>query len=308
MVLSNLRYSLREAFLHFRRNWSTALGAVVTMFLSLFIIGLFIIGSTVVSRMVGSVEDKVTIQAFLADSADKNTVDQMQATIEKWSNVESVTYKSKDQALQEYRSTMTNRNASAAVDALDGQNPVPASLVIKLNDPKLVQTTAEKLASDSTFKTICDDPSDPADSVQYGQETVERLFTMTNYIRIGGVVLVVLLTFAAFIFINNTVRLAIAARRREIAIMRLVGASNGFIRGPFLMEGALEAFFGSVLAIVTLQLLMSLVMPRLEDSLQFLSFEVDPVIIFFTYVALLVIGIVLGLFGSAIAMRRYLKV
>lgn len=308
MVLSNLRYSLREAFLHFRRNWSTALGAVVTMFLSLFIIGLFILGSAVVSRMVGSVEDKVTIQAFLADSADKNTVDQMQATIQKWNNVESVTYKSKEQALEEYRSTMTNRNASAAVDALDGQNPVPASLVIKLNDPKLVQSTAQKLANDSTFKTICDDPDDPADSVQYGQETVERLFTITNYIRIGGVVLVLLLTFAAFIFINNTVRLAIAARRREIAIMRLVGASNGFIRGPFLMEGALEAFFGSVLAIVALQLLMGFVMPRLEESLQFLSFEVDPVIVFLTYVALLVIGILLGLFGSAIAMRRYLKV
>lgn len=308
MVLSNLRYSLREAFLHFRRNWSTALGAVVTMFLSLFIIGLFILGSAVVSRMVGSVEDKVTIQAFLADSADKNTVDQMQATIQKWNNVESVTYKSKEQALEEYRSTMTNRNASAAVDALDGQNPVPASLVIKLNDPKLVQSTAQKLANDSTFKTICDDPDDPADSVQYGQETVERLFTITNYIRIGGVVLVLLLTFAAFIFINNTVRLAIAARRREIAIMRLVGASNGFIRGPFLMEGALEAFFGSVLAIVALQLLMGFVMPRLEESLQFLSFEVDPVIVFLTYVALLVVGILLGLFGSAIAMRRYLKV
>lgn len=308
MVLSNLRYSLREAFLHFRRNWSTALGAVVTMFLSLFIIGLFILGSAVVSRMVGSVEDKVTIQAFLADSADKNTVDQMQTTIQKWNNVESVTYKSKEQALEEYRSTMTNRNASAAVDALDGQNPVPASLVIKLNDPKLVQSTAQKLANDSTFKTICDDPNDPADSVQYGQETVERLFTITNYIRIGGVVLVLLLTFAAFIFINNTVRLAIAARRREIAIMRLVGASNGFIRGPFLMEGALEAFFGSVLAIVALQLLMGFVMPRLEESLQFLSFEVDPLIVFITYVALLVIGILLGLFGSAIAMRRYLKV
>lgn len=308
MVLSNLRYSLREAFLHFRRNWSTALGAVVTIFLSLFIIGLFIVGSAMLSRMVGSVEDKVTIQAFLADSADKNTVDNMQATIEKWDNIESVTYKSKEQALEEYRSTMYNRNAAAAVDALDGQNPVPASLVIKLNDPKLVQTTAEKLAKDATFKTICDDPANPADSVQYGQETVERLFNVTNYIRIFAAAAVVLLTFVAFVFINNTIRLAIAARRREIGIMRLVGASNGFIRGPFLMEGALEAFFGAVLAIVVLQLILSIVVPHLEDSLRFLSFAVDPLTVFLTYIALIVIGILLGLFGSAIAMRRYLKV
>lgn len=308
MVLSNLRYSLREAFLHFRRNWSTALGAVVTIFLSLFIIGLFMIGSTMLSRMVGSVEDKVTIQAFLGDNANKDTVDQMQSTIEKWSNVESVTYKSKDQALDEYRTTMSNRNAAAAVDALDGQNPVPASLVIKLSDPKQVKTTAEKLASDATFKTICDDPADPGDSVQYGQETVDRLFSVTNYIRIIAAVLVILLTFVAFVFINNTIRLAIAARRREIGIMRLVGASNAFIRGPFLMEGAMEAFFGAILSIIVLQLILSLFVPHLEDSLQFLSFSVDGVTVFFTYLALIVIGILLGLFGSAIAMRRYLKV
>ena len=308
MGLSNLRYSFHEAFLHFRRNWSTALGAVVTIFLSLFIIGLFMIGSTMLSRMVGSVEDKVTIQAFLSDSADKTAVDTMQDTIEKWDNVESVTYKSKEQALEEYRNTMSNRNAAAAVDALDGQNPVPASLVIKLDDPKLVKTTAEKLSADPSFKSICDDPEDPGDSVQYGQETVDRLFNVTNYIRIIAAVLVILLTFVAFVFINNTIRLAIAARRREIAIMRLVGASNGFIRGPFLMEGAMEAFFGAVLSIIVLQVLLSVFVPHLEEALQFLSFSVDPLTVALTYIALIIIGIILGLFGSAIAMRRYLKV
>ncbi len=308
MVLSNFRYSFHEAFLHFRRNWSTALGAVVTIFLSLFIIGLFMIGSSMLSRMVGSVEDKVTIQAFLSDGADQSAVDSMKAEIEKWDNVESVTYKSKDQALEEYRTTMSNRNATSAVDALDGQNPVPASLVIKLDDPKLVQTTAEKLTDDANFQKICDDPEDPAQSVQYGKDTVDRLFNVTNYIRIIAAVLVLLLTFVAFVFINNTIRLAIAARRREIAIMRLVGASNGFIRGPFLMEGAMEAFFGSILAIVILQVLLSVFVPHLEDALQFLSFSVSTATVALTYLALIIIGILLGLFGSAIAMRRYLKV
>ena len=308
MVLSNFRYSFHEAFLHFRRNWSTALGAVVTIFLSLFIIGLFMIGSSMLSRMVGSVEDKVTIQAFLSDGADQSAVDSMKTEIEKWDNVESVTYKSKDQALEEYRTTMSNRNATAAVDALDGQNPVPASLVIKLDDPKLVQTTAEKLTDDANFQKICDDPEDPAQSVQYGKDTVDRLFNVTNYIRIIAAVLVMLLTFVAFVFINNTIRLAIAARRREIAIMRLVGASNGFIRGPFLMEGAMEAFFGAILAIVILQVLLSVFVPHLEDALQFLSFSVSTTTVALTYLALIIIGILLGLFGSAIAMRRYLKV
>lgn len=308
MVPSNFGYSLREAGHHFRRNLSTALGAVVTIFLSLFIIGVFILGSAIVNNMVGSVEDKVTIQAFLSDDASQDAVDQLQASIKGWDNVESVTYKSKDEALEEYRTTMSNKNAAAAVDALDGQNPVPASLVIKLTDPQQVSATAQKLIADNDFVSVCDDPDNPSASVQYGQETVERLFSVANYIRIIAVILVVMLTFVAFVFINNTIRLAISARRREIAIMRLVGASNGFIRGPFLMEGALEALLGAVLAVGALQAIITLLLPRLENSLQFLVISVDPQIMGLTYVALVLVGLIIGLFGSAIAMRRYLKV
>ena len=308
MAPSNFGYSLREAGHHFRRNLSTALGAVVTIFLSLFIIGVFVLGSSIVNNMVGSVEDKVTIQAFLSDDAAQDKVDALQKSVQGWDNVESVTYKSKDEALEEYRTTMSNKNAAAAVDALDGQNPVPASLVIKLDDPQQVSATADKLIADPSFAEVCDDTDNPAASVQYGQETVERLFSVANYIRVIAVVLVIMLTFVAFVFINNTIRLAISARRREIAIMRLVGASNGFIRGPFLMEGALEALIGALLSIGALQLVISVVLPRLESSLQFLAIAVDPAIVGFTYVILIVVGVVIGLFGSAIAMGRYLKV
>ena len=130
MVPSNLGYSLREAGHHFRRNWTTVLGAVVTIFLSLFIIGLFVLGSVMISSVVGGVEDSVTIQAYLADDASDSAVQAFQAKIEGWDNVESVTYKSKEQALNEYRTSMSNRNASDAVAALDGENPLPASLVV----------------------------------------------------------------------------------------------------------------------------------------------------------------------------------
>lgn len=308
MAPSNFGYSLREAGHHFRRNLSTALGAVVTIFLSLFIIGVFVLGSSIIDNMVGSVEDKVTIQAFISDDASQDKVDALQSSIQGWDNVESVTYKSKDEALEEYRTTMSNKNAAAAVEALDGQNPVPASLVINLDDPQQVSATADRLIADPSFAEVCDDKDNPAASVQYGQETVERLFSVANYIRVIAVVLVVMLTFVAFVFINNTIRLAISARRREIAIMRLVGASNGFIRGPFLMEGALEALIGALLSIGALQLIISVLLPRLENSLQFLVISVDPAVVGFTYGMLVLVGLLIGLFGSAIAMGRYLKV
>lgn len=308
MVPSNIGYSLRECGHHFRRNWTTVLGAVVTIFLSLFIIGLFVLGSVMINNMVGSVEDTVTIQAFLSDDADQSAVTAFQEKVKSWNNVESVTYKDKDQALEGYRTSMSNRNAADAVAALDGENPLPASLVIKLTDPQQVEDAAQKIIADSDFKQICDDADNPAGDVNYGRQTVERLFSVANYIRIAAVVLVALLTFVAFVFINNTIRLAITARRREIAIMRLVGASNGFIRGPFLMEGTLEALIAALLAIGALAAGSNALLGKLSDTLSFLSFDIAQSTVFATYSLLLAIGVVIGLFGSAMAMRRYLKV
>jgi cell division transport system permease protein len=315
MAPSNIGYSLREAGHHFVRNGSTTFGAVITIFLSLFIIGLFAMGSVLLDGMVGTVEDQVTIQAFLSDNADDSTVSQLEDTIQGWSEVESVTYKSKEEALSEYRETMTKRNAADAVAALDDRNPIPASLVIKLSDPQNVQTVAERLGSDSTFAKVADvttnddgTTSDPADQVQYGQGTVERLFTVTNWIRIITIILVVLLTFVAFVFINNTIRLSISSRRREIAIQRLVGASNGFIRGPFITEGVLQALIGSVLSIGALEVIRRFGLPMLAERITFLNFTISTRATLSTYGLLVCMGLIIGMFGSLIAMRRYLKV
>ncbi len=308
MAPSNLGYSLHEAGRHFRRNWSTALGAVVTIFLSLFVIGLFVIGSVLLNRLAGDVENQVTIQAFLSDGADKSAVNAFQQKISGWDFVDDVTYKSKEEALESYREKMSDKNANDVVAALDGTNPLPASLVITLSDPKQVENVASMIIEDNDFKSISDDTENPTRSVQYGRDTVKKLLSVTYVLRFGTIVLVGLLAFIAFVFINNTIRLAISARRREIAIMRLVGASNGFIRGPFLAEGMLEALLGSLLAILVLQGGTLIVLPRLQAGLSFLSFDIPTVILTLTYASLVGIGCLLGLFGSAIAMRRYLRV
>lgn len=318
MVPSNFGYSIREAGTHFRRNWSTCLGAVVTIFLSLFVIGLFVFGSVVLQNIFGSVEDKVTIQAFLSDDAAPEGVEGIPEKVEpfmnqvkSWPNVKSVTFKSKEKAFEEYKETMTNKDATDAVAALDGKNPVPASLVIELEEPQQVKQTADRIIASPDFKEIADlagEEDKVESSVLYGQGDVEKLFKVTSYVRIIGVALVVMLTFIAFVFINNTIRLAINARSNEIAIERLVGASNSFIRGPFLAEGALEAVLGALLAVVALQLVNIYGIPVLEQSLPFLSFSLSHDVIMKTYAGLTGIGLLIGLFGSAIAMRRYLKV
>lgn len=315
MAPSNIGYSIREAGHHFVRNGSTTFGAVVTIFLSLFIIGLFAMGSVLLDGMVGTVEDQVTIQAFVSDSASEDGINALQTKIEGWDEVESVTFKTKDEALAEYRDTMTNKNAPNAVQALDGKNPIPASLVIKLHDPQDVEGVAQRLGSDADFAKVADittnddgSQTSPADEIQYGQGTVERLFTVTNWIRVITLVLVALLTFVAFVFINNTIRLSISSRRREIAIQRLVGASNGFIRGPFIMEGVLQAVIGSAFAIAALEAIRRFGLPELATRMTFLNFSIPLKATLSTYGLLVGMGLIIGLFGSAIAMRRYLKV
>ena len=308
MVPFNLGYSVREAGSHFTRNLSTSLGAVVTIFLSLLIIGLFTVASAIVNNVVGDVESRITIQAFLSDDADQATVDALETQIQGWNGVDSVTYKSKEEALAEYRETMVAANAADAVAALDGRNPIPASLVIKLTDASMAQGVADDIVASPQFLEVCDSPSSPASSVQYGAETVEKLLSLTNGIRIVAAALVVLLIFVAFVFINNTIRLSIMARRAEIGIMRLVGASNSFIRGPFFMEGILQAVAGFVIALGVLEDLPRTVIPGVANAFPFFNFNVDPVTYLWVYLMLFILAVIIGVLGSMLAMRRYLKV
>ena len=305
MAPSNLGYSLREAGSHFTRNWTTSLGAVITIFLSLFIIGLFIIGSAMINSMIGSVQDTVKISAFISVDASDEDVEAFMEKIEGWDNVKNVEFKTKDDALEDFQSSSSD--ADATISALDGENPLPRSYTIEMNEPSQVEEMANKIKQDSDFQQIVDG-GNVDESVLYGQEEVARLFQFTDYIRLAAVVLVALLTFVAFIFINNTIRLSITARRREIAIMRLVGASNGFIRGPFVAEGVLQALLGSLLAIGCLELVRNFLMPLIQENLKFMPFNVTMAMYLATYGSLILVGIVIGLFGSAIAMRRYLKV
>ncbi len=302
--MSSFIYFLRESLRGFTRNLSTTLGSIVTIFLSLLIIGIFLIGGIIVDNVMSGVENEVSITAFISDDAAEEDVASLQSYLESIPDVKTVTFVTKEQALENFRSTSN----SDIIDTLDGQNPLPASFEIELSDPQLVTDVANNIAGNELFKKICDDPENPPESLKYGQQTVERLFTLVNYIRYIGIALIALLIFIALVFINNTIRLAILARRKEIAIMRLVGASNNFIRGPFLMEGALHALIGAALAIGVLEALHMFVLPVLQQQLLFLNFNIGAATFVYIYLILTGSGLVIGLIGSALAMRRYLKV
>ena len=300
--MSSLFYFFKESLTGFTRNLSTTLGSIITIFLSLLIIGIFLVGGLIVDNTVKSVEDKVSITAYVSDDAEQSDIDTVMKAIEKMDGVQSVGFTTKDEALQNFSNSMSS---SEIVDQIDGMNPLPASIDVELADPQMVEGIASQIEGNSTFAKIADEEN-PADSIKYGQSSVKRLFELTNYIRYIGVALVALLIFIALV--SNTIRLTVFARRKEIAIMRLVGASNGFIRGPFLMEGAMHAVIGSALAILSIEMLRRFALPQVSNTLAWLPIDLSTTSYLMIYAALIVAGLVIAGIGSLFAMRRYLKV
>ena len=191
MAPSNLGYSLREAGSHFFRNWTSSLGAVFTIFLSLFIIGLFVIGSAMVSSVIGDIEQTVTITAFISDNATDEDIEAFRDELETWDNVANIEFKTKEDALEDYRRTMSD-HAEATISALDGENPLPRSFVIQMQDSSQVEDTANRIKSDELYRKIVDDDDPDVDdvdadvnaSVRWGQEEVSVLFEVTHLYRV----------------------------------------------------------------------------------------------------------------------------
>ena len=301
----NFNYFIRESLTSFRRNWVMSLGAVITIYLSLLIVGVSVGGSMIASQIVKDVEEKVQIRVFLKDGAAPADLDALQAVIENDSRVKSVDYTTKEKALEEFAQTMSE--SPELVDQLE-TNPLPASFDVDLNTPQDVIAVVEMIKAEPSFAAVADRPEDPEKSLKYGQQIVNRLFAFTRILRIVGVVFIVMLAVISLIFINNTIRLAIYSRRKEIGIMRLVGASNWFIRTPFMLEGVLQSLVGAALALLTLGLIQAFVMPKVVETVSFLPVSLSGTSALQISLILVVGGILIGLAGSTFALRRYLRV
>lgn len=301
----NVGYFLRESVQNFRRNWVMSFGAVITIYLSLLIVGISVLTGVIIGDVVKSVESKVSIQIFLKDGAAVPDVDALQKKLVSDPLVKSVDYVSKEEALTRFKKDMAS--SPEIVQNIRG-NPLPASLDLTLKNPREVEAMVAKIKADPLFTKVADRPDAPEESLKYGQQIVRKLFAFTRVIRYVEIAFIIMLAVVSLIFINNTIRIAIYARRKEIAIMRLVGASNWFIRMPFLLEGVIQSLIGATLALLTVLALSALVIPRLKEAVPFLPLAVQGGAMAQITLVLIAAAVVLGLLGSGLALRRYLKV
>lgn len=292
--MGRVSFFLGEAFRSLWRNYFMTIAAVVTVFLSMFLLGVVMVFVYNINAVLKDVEQKVEISVYLKDTASADDIETMQKEIVEMVEVKDSQFISKDEALKRLKEDL--KEHEELIKDLPA-NPLPASFEISLKNPEEVSVVAQRF-----------DGRPIVDEVRYGKEIAERIFSVTSVIRNISAVFVVLLGAVSILLISNTIRLSIYARRREVEIMKLVGATNWFIRWPFIIEGLTVGVLGAVLAVVFVLLGTDFVMDRIRENLVFLTVPYDAVSSVQTGLVLLGVGALIGAVGSGLGLRRFLNV
>lgn len=279
---------VREALLAFKRAPLLSALSVTTIAFSLFVLGLFGLVVVNLQDALRNVEERVEIVAYLLPGTPIETTAQGLKDIEAFPEVQSATYVSEDQALARARAELVEfRDVLRELE----RNPLPASIEVKLKpgfrDTEHVSTVAERLRG---FGFV--------DDVRFGRDWVEKLDRLRQLSAAVGIVVGAAFAVVAVIIIGTTIRMAVLQRSREIAIMRLVGATNGFIRRPFLLQGAIKGLLGGLVA-VGLSFAAYALIDRYLLQAAFFTRE--------QAVAIIAFGALIGLLGSATSVGRHLK-
>jgi len=279
-----------------RRNALMAVAATSTVAISLLLLGGVEILGMVVGNVTNSWEAKVEISTFLRDDASSGEIQALESEVAQMPEVKDVTYVSKAQAYEEFKETYAD--TPQLYEALSPDS-LPASLRIALTDAQYTQEVAARIQGASGV-----------DEVRFGGEIIRRLLQVNTLLRTVTLVLSVILMIASAALIANTIRLGIYARREEIGIMKLVGATNWFIRIPFMLEGLVAALLGALLAAGIVWFADAMLFTRLAQAVPFLApaFNFSTRELMTVVAALVAVGTGVGLVGSGMATRRFLQV
>ncbi len=292
--MGRFRFFFTEAFGSLRRNYFMTIAAVLTVLLSMTVLGVVIVFASNVDGLLKDLKGKVEITVYLLDSTTSEQIEQLQSEIVSWDEVKDSKFISKEEALVILKEDF--KDHPEVVESLAG-NPLPASFEISLKDPEQADVVAARF-----------DGRPEVEEVRYGKEIAERIFRVTNVARNIMLVFILLLGVEGVLLIGNTIRLSIFARRREVEIMKLVGATNWFIRWPFVIEGVAVGLLGAALAVVIVVLGSNFVMGKIRESLVFMSVQFQSISLWELAGILLLAGAVIGALGSGLGLRRFLRV
>ncbi|MBQ7793020.1 MAG: permease-like cell division protein FtsX [Clostridia bacterium] len=296
--MSRIKYFLGQAKKNIIRNGLMSVASLVTIVSCLVILGLFMIISLNVEVVTEQIKDQCEIQIFLDMDTSEERVEAIRSEITAIGNVKSAELYTKEQMLEEVKVTMFEGREELIESFNDEDNPFSDSYKIVLNDISLASQTASELEA-----------IENVESVTNKQDVVNMVLTISKNLRWVTIVIMLLLLLVAIVIISNTVRLTVFNRRKEIGIMKYIGATDRFIRVPFIFEGVIVGFSGAVLSFVIMCASYSLLLKYLENSgfELFTLVDLAPVAIWLGVIFVLV-GSFIGMLGSMVSMKKYLKV
>lgn len=289
----NLGFFVSEAFKNIRLNLLMSITAVTTTFICILVFGVGLLVSSHVEGVIGSVREDVSVEVFMPGRGGEE-VASLEAKARTWQEVASVDRVSEEEALSQFKETF--REQPELYENLD-QGVLPASLQIQLTDPDLADDVAQKLQAEGFAE----------ENLSYPQQTIERLNSVTSYMIWGLYAATILFLVASVLLISNAIRLSIFARRKEIEVMKLVGASDGFVRTPFVLEGLIQGLLGAGLAALTVVWINFLFVDWSREALPFVPITGTAVSTASVLVVLVVVGVAIGVGGSFLSVTRFLR-
>src|SRR5215212_9783433 len=289
----NLGFFLAETLKNLRLNLLMSITAVTTTFICILIFGLGLLVSAHIQSIIGSVREDVSVEAFMP-GATSQEVDALANKVATWPEVASATKVSEEQAFAKFKDQFEDQ--PELYNDLD-QGVFPASVQIQLNDPAKASDVAERLKQAGFTE----------DNLRYPQQTIDRLNAITSYVIWGLYGATLLFLIASVLLISNAIRLSIFARRKEIEVMKLVGASDGFVRTPFVFEGLLQAFVGAALAAFAVIWINFLFVDWSHNALPYVPISSNAVNPFSMLITLIAVGAGIGVIGSFLSVRRFLR-
>jgi len=297
MIYRNLKFALNSAWQSFWRNFAVSMAAVLSITLILILAGVNLLVGHAFSQVLDGFRAKVSeISINVADGTPLQSVADFQQQLTVDPRVTSVKFITKDEALVQFKADPNNVVLAQQIDG----NPLDAKLqvrVARLDDVAAIDTLARRWTG-----------VDPTNPTNYQGDFVNRMLELSSWLGLAGVGLLAILVVVSIVIVMNTIRTAVYHRRKEIEVMKLVGATEWFVRGPFVIEGVMTGLIAAALALALLVIAYEPAVDRFRADIAFIPLTYDPAFVVSLARDLLVGGALLGALGSYIGVRRYVKI
>ncbi len=289
----SFEFFLKEAWMGIRRSGIMSVVSLAIITVSLVVFGAFLLAVFNFGNIVASLGSKVEIVAYMDKDMDQYTANTFVMQISQIEGVSSVKYIPKEEAWGNFKQDFEGR---LQLQELVKDNPLPNTFVIKVKAPEMISIVAKKISNITSI-----------DEVRYSGRLADRFQKLLDALRFGGFVLVGLLILATLLIVVNTIRLTVIARQTDIAIMKLVGATNIFIKWPFIIEGILLGVIGSAISFIIIKFSYDIIILRVQSALPFVPLITSKAQLSWIYGGVCAVGVILGMLGGYISVNSMLK-